>query len=49
MNSPSMVIAYHGCDITVRDDLVTGRIPRLDHSANKYDWLGRGAYFFEGD
>ena len=44
-----MVVAYHGCDITVRDDLVAGRLDHLDHSANEYDWLGPGAYFFEGD
>lgn len=49
MNLASTVIAYHGCDVTVRDDLVTGRLHHLDHSNNDYDWLGPGAYFFEGD
>ncbi|WP_229459295.1 hypothetical protein [Massilia cavernae] len=44
-----MVVAYHGCDATTRDDLASGRLPYLTHSANKYDWLGPGAYFFEGD
>jgi hypothetical protein len=43
------LIAYHGCDITVRDDLVRGRLETLEHSQNEYDWLGPGAYFFEGD
>lgn len=28
---------------------MSGRLPHLDHSKNPYDWLGPGAYFFEGD
>jgi len=44
-----LLFAYHGCDITLRDDLVSGRITGLNLSANKYDWLGGGAYFFEND
>jgi len=43
------LVAYHGCDAVVRDDLVTQRLRKLDHSQNPYDWLGPGAYFFEGD
>jgi hypothetical protein len=42
-------MAFHGCDVTTRDDLVSGRLKHLDHSNNRYDWLGPGAYFFEGD
>lgn len=49
MISGNLLIAYHGCDATTRDDLVTGAIPCLAHSRNRYDWLGPGAYFFEGD
>jgi len=49
MITGQLVIAYHGCDATTRDDLVTGRTSHLTHSANKYDWLGPGAYFFESD
>lgn len=44
-----LLVAYHGCDITTRDDLVTGKSADLDHSKNPYDWLGPGVYFFEGD
>lgn len=44
-----LLVAYHGCDITTRDDLVTGRLGTLDQSKNRYDWLGPGTYFFEGD
>ncbi|MQA23031.1 hypothetical protein [Rugamonas rivuli] len=49
MNSSTALVAYHGCDITTRDDLVSGRQQHLHHSDNRYDWLGPGAYFFEGD
>lgn len=49
MSTSTALIVYHGCDITTRDDLVSGRLKHLDHSNNQYDWLGHGAYFFEGD
>ena len=49
MKSAHCLVAYHGCDAVVRDDLVTQRLKKLDHSQNAYDWLGPGAYFFEGD
>ncbi len=49
MIAGQLVIAYHGCDITTRDGLVSRRLERIDHSRNRYDWLGPGAYFFEGD
>lgn len=49
MTARSLVVAYHGCDVTVRDDLVTGRLAHLSHSRNPYDWLGAGSYFFEND
>lgn len=45
----NIVLAYHGCDITTRDALVSGRLTHLKHSENRYDWLGDGSYFFEGD
>ncbi|WP_025139596.1 hypothetical protein [Achromobacter sp. DH1f] len=49
MSAGHLVVAYHGCDAVVRDDLVSRRISHLSHSRNEYDWLGPGAYFFEGD
>lgn len=49
MIPPGLVVAYHGCDVTVRDDLVTGKLAHLIHSNNPYDWLGPGSYFFEND
>lgn len=49
MSLGTALIVYHGCDITTRDDLISGRLKHLSHSNNQYDWLGPGAYFFEGD
>ena len=43
-----ILIAYHGCDATVRDSLVARRKNPLP-SSNPYDWLYDGMYFFEGD
>ena len=45
MSLGSALVVYHGCDIITRDDLVSGRLTHLNHSANRYDWLGPGAYF----
>ena len=40
------VIAYHGCDESVATGvLLHGQ--RVTASANDYDWLGRGSYFWE--
>jgi hypothetical protein len=49
MMTGELLLAYHGCDVTTRDDLVTRRIDMLDRSSNSYDWLGPGIYFFEND
>lgn len=49
MSLGTALVVYHGCDVTTRDDLVSGRLRHLNHSNNRYDWLGPGAYFFEGD
>jgi len=48
MNDGHLLVAHHGCDITVRDSLVSGRVNIRD-SRNDYDWLGSGCYFYEGD
>lgn len=42
-----IVLGYHGCDLAVADALVAGTPFEL--SQNAYDWLGRGAYFWEND
>ena len=45
--STSFILGYHGCDWTVAERLLAGRdfIP----SANDYDWLGHGIYFWEAN
>lgn len=43
--APKRVNAYHGCPMDVARRIVAGEAFRL--SANKYDWLGSGAYFWE--
>ncbi|WP_416761122.1 hypothetical protein ACNI65_03110 [Roseateles sp. So40a] len=49
MTPGQIILAYHGCDITVRDRLVRGQLDGLRPSSNGYDWLGKGVYLFEGD
>ncbi|MGH8159221.1 MAG: hypothetical protein ACREPQ_13960 [Rhodanobacter sp.] len=44
-----LVLAYHGCDAAVRDMLLESPDQTLKLSVNPYDWLGKGAYFFEDD
>ena len=48
MNDGHLQVAYHGCDISVRDGLVSGKL-KPNPSTNQYDWLGPGFYLFEGD
>lgn len=46
---PRTVVGYHGCDRTFAQHLVSGRLAVRDWlaSAQEYDWLGRGVYFWE--
>lgn len=41
------VLAFHGCDESVRNSVVNGE--NLRPSINSYDWLGNGIYFWESD
>lgn len=41
------MLAYHGCDQAVADDLLNGQPFRT--SQNDYDWLGHGIYFWEAN
>jgi hypothetical protein len=45
--SSAVILGYHGCDRTVAERLLRGEpfIP----SANEYDWLGHGIYFWEAN
>jgi hypothetical protein len=43
------VLGFHGCDEAVGENLLSGKTMHLKQSANKYDWLGGGIYFWEND
>ncbi|HEY3755819.1 MAG TPA: hypothetical protein VGL42_06685 [Opitutaceae bacterium] len=40
------VVGYHGCDAALARKVLLGD-SQLEPSNNKYDWLGRGIYFWE--
>lgn len=44
----SFVLGYHGCDASVAKKLITGK-DGIQKSNRDFDWLGPGAYFWEGD
>jgi hypothetical protein len=43
----AFILGYHGCDRRVAEDLLSG-VP-FAPSANDYDWLGEGVYFWEAN
>ncbi|HMN20592.1 MAG TPA: hypothetical protein PKA16_04275 [Ottowia sp.] len=45
---PSFILGFHGCEKLVAEDILSGAEPHLLPSEKKYDWLGKGIYFWEG-
>lgn len=45
---PGIVLGFHGCDETLGEAVLSGK-STLKTSANDYDWLGNGVYFWEGN
>lgn len=45
--SSAFVLGYHGCDRQVAEQLLN--LEPFKQSANKYDWLGSGIYFWEAN
>lgn len=45
---PNLVIGFHGCSKKTYADVLYHHQP-LRKSANKYDWLGNGIYFWENN
>uniref|UniRef100_E6PHU9 Uncharacterized protein n=1 Tax=mine drainage metagenome TaxID=410659 RepID=E6PHU9_9ZZZZ len=41
------MLGFHGCDKSVGEALLAGE--KFKQSANVYDWLGSGIYFWESD
>jgi len=46
---PGLVLGFHGCDKEVGEALLRSPNGHLDASANAWDWLGSGIYFWEND
>lgn len=46
---PGLVLGFHGCDRAVGEAVLTHGGAHLKSSANDYDWLGGGIYFWEND
>ncbi len=46
---PSFVLGFHGCDRGVGESILCGEEAHLKWSEKKYDWLGHGIYFWEGN
>ena len=46
---PHLVIAFHGCDKSVADEIISSGTSQLHQSQNNYDWLGPGIYFWENN
>ena len=46
---PGLILGFHGCDQSIRDEIVVKKGVLLSHSNNDYDWLGGGAYFWENN
>lgn len=46
---PSFVLGFHGCDKSVGEAVLSGKIAHLKPSDNPYDWLGTGIYFWESN
>lgn len=46
-NRSGLILGYHGCEEQVADAIIAGSAMRP--SAEEHDWLGPGAYFWEGD
>jgi len=44
-----LILGFHGCDKSVRDEVVSKKGVLLKPSNNDYDWLGGGVYFWENN
>lgn len=42
------VYGFHGCNAHVKNRILSGSV-KFEKSANRYDWLGSGVYFWEND
>ena len=47
-SNPSIVYGFHGLDEDVALQILNNR-RNFKQSHNRYDWLGQGTYFWEGE
>lgn len=45
-NKSGLILGFHGCDEYIALDILLQKI-KFKPSENKYDWLGKGMYFWE--
>lgn len=45
----NIILAFHGCDKSVCERILSDPHNSLRVSTNKYDWLGNGVYFWENN
>lgn len=46
---PQFVLGFHGCDESIAEKVLSSPTEHLKQSANTYDWLGNGIYFWLND
>lgn len=46
---PAFVVGFHGCDAKIGEGILSGSIEHLKFSRKRWDWLGHGIYFWEGN
>ena len=46
---PALILGFHGCDREIGEKVLSGELKHLRDSRNRYDWLGNGIYFWEGN
>lgn len=46
---PSFILGFHGCRKSVGESILNGAESHLKPSEKKWDWLGHGIYFWEGN
>ncbi|MDR1730237.1 MAG: hypothetical protein LBR52_06205 [Prevotellaceae bacterium] len=47
-NRPNLMIGFHGCDESVRNDLINNP-NKIKKSQEAFDWLGNGIYIWENN
>ena len=45
----AFVLGFHGTEDSIATKVIGGQIAHLEHSRGRFEWLGHGIYFWEGD